>query len=497
MFKLEENCQKSDHLQADCSDVADCNHYDCKKPCYYLEKEDDCDVKPELTMEMKTISENYLNLNTSLTVTASVESPIFRHVDLSHMPDSDYFNVFISSDTNLCGTVSIHPMKCPIPDGHDENDQKGVLSNWQHIYSTGALILNTNAYKEKSGFFIKFVAHATNCTCDQSCGRGKTAKVNVSKSFKYEVTDSTRRLNHSYSKTIYVESPVFYFVKLNNVTGFLQVIVTSVDTNCGTVSIHPLGCETKNCFQNIVHWQTMSKLGVLNINAEDYATGDGFFIKLTAHKCNNSIYQLHDIIVVLFTFTDSSECTSNKSEMTDFSVMKNFTFEIKKIEGESDIPIYITIVVLVLTLFCCIVFIMMRWHFHKILMPEEDKAKDQKEDKNPECPKNNGNGRFPHKILELWEKTGKHIKTSAFDSHQKYPKYLHELWQKTEMQNKKVTSGIVHAQNQMYSWLVLIMATCYSIPAIQMVIKQQRTVTGILASILKYPLCHFLPHIVF
>ena len=74
--------------------MADCSEYDCKKPCFYLEKEDDCDLKPEITMEMKTISDNNLKLNTSMTVTASVESPIFHHVDLSHA--QDYVNVFIS-----------------------------------------------------------------------------------------------------------------------------------------------------------------------------------------------------------------------------------------------------------------------------------------------------------------------------------------------------------------------------------------------------------------
>ena len=66
--------------------------------------------------------------------------------------------------------------------------------------------------------------------------------------------------------------------------------MTSDDKQCGTISIHPLVCQTNNCFKNTtIQWQTMSKLGVLTINAEDYSRDDGFFIKFTVHKGSNSI----------------------------------------------------------------------------------------------------------------------------------------------------------------------------------------------------------------
>ena len=57
---------------------------------------------------------------------------------------------------------------------------------------------------------------------------------------------------------------------------------------------------------------------------------------------------------------------------------------------------------------------------------------------------------------------------------QNYPKNFHEVWKKEEEKPAKVA----HRQNQMYSWFVLILAICYCIPAIQMVIKQHLTMTG-------------------
>ena len=57
---------------------------------------------------------------------------------------------------------------------------------------------------------------------------------------------------------------------------------------------------------------------------------------------------------------------------------------------------------------------------------------------------------------------------------QNYPKIFQDAWKKDEEKPAKVA----HRQNQMYSWIVLILAICYCIPAIQMVIKQHLTVTG-------------------
>ena len=55
-----------------------------------------------------------------------------------------YLNIYISSDTDSCGTVSIHPMKCPIPDGYGDIVENDALITWKHMYRTGVLTLNTD-----------------------------------------------------------------------------------------------------------------------------------------------------------------------------------------------------------------------------------------------------------------------------------------------------------------------------------------------------------------
>ena len=135
-----------------------CNHNEinCKKTCINLEQGEDCNVKPELTMEIKTISGKTPEISTPMNATATVDSPVFHFVDLTNISDAiNYQTIFIFSDTNSCGTVSIHPMKCPVPDGYGETVETDVLNSWKHMYKTGVLTLNTDKYKAKSGFFIK------------------------------------------------------------------------------------------------------------------------------------------------------------------------------------------------------------------------------------------------------------------------------------------------------------------------------------------------------
>ena len=56
------------------------------------------------------------------------------------------------------------------------------------------------------------------------------------------------------------------------------------------VSIHPLICplnsQDSERKQNLVHYQTMSKIGALTITNKDFPKG--FFIKLTTHASNCS-----------------------------------------------------------------------------------------------------------------------------------------------------------------------------------------------------------------
>ena len=179
-------------------------------------------------------------------------------------------------------------------------------------------------------------------------------------------------------------------------------------------------------------------------------------------------------------FIDSSEC--GKTRKLDSFAKKSFTFIVKRIEDVDKIPTTIALVVLIFFMFGLLVFIMMTVYFQRYLLPRENFL--------PEDEKKNADSKCSQKKLRLLrEKAEKHIKKSesASDNHQRYPKYLHDLWDKAEMQNKKTCSyERIHVQNQMYSWLVLIMATCYSIPAVQMVIKQQKTISGNQAKIYNF-----------
>ena len=252
----------------------------------------------QFKLEIYTTSNNSATLNESKDVKVQIGSPAYHHVDLSitnntKYLNTKYLNIFINSTEDSCGLVSIHPLVCPIPYWIDfDNSENGLLNKFQYIRKNGVLNLNLN---EESGFFIKFSEYASNCLCDPSSCDEIVNSTNVRsinhKTFTYTVHTSNRSINQFYNETVYVEVPVVYHVELDNMNGILQVLVTSDDNQCGTVSIHPINCQTNECFKDIsVHWQTMFQIGVLTINADDYIEEGGFFIKLTAHasdcQCN-------------------------------------------------------------------------------------------------------------------------------------------------------------------------------------------------------------------
>ena len=106
-------------------------------------------------------------MNKIYSATVFAGSSVFHHVDLTNVNYTNYLNVRINSPENNCGTVSIHPMKCPLPESNEDNNvENSVFNYWQNMYRTGALNLNTNVYKKNNGFFIKFTSYASNCKCD-------------------------------------------------------------------------------------------------------------------------------------------------------------------------------------------------------------------------------------------------------------------------------------------------------------------------------------------
>ena len=101
--------------------------------------------------------------------------------------------------------------------------------------------------------------------------------------------------NSNHTITVRNGSPELFYVDLTNKTGFWSIIVKSEnkddqDEICGKVSIHPLGCPVPE--YDSVH-QSMFKLGVLNINVDQYqnitvqnTTERGFLLQLHAFATN-------------------------------------------------------------------------------------------------------------------------------------------------------------------------------------------------------------------
>ena len=67
-----------------------------------------------------------------------------------------------------------------------------------------------------------------------------------------------------------------------------------------------------------------------------------------------------------------------------------------------------------------------------------------------------------------------------------YPKYFFEMEENEKKRKQELGEELKvkyeykksHMQTDLYSWLVLLMAVCYSIPAIQLVMKQEESIRG-------------------
>ena len=133
--------------------------------------------------------------------------------------------------------------------------------------------------------------------------------------------------------------------------------------------------------------------------------------------------------------------------------MKTFRYKVQKIELTEDIVLIIVMVLLLSFGFGLVMFILMLLYFHKTILPKKDyKPEDEKKNANSNYSKN--------------------------DDYEIYPKFIKGLKENVEVVNNKNAVDRIHGQNQLYSWMVIIMSLCYSIPAIQIVIRQQQTITG-------------------
>ena len=130
--------------------------------------------------------------NFSHIASVSIGSPQFYYVDLSNI--TGYLEVSVKSDDILCGTVSIHPLKCPLSECSEVKTENTTIVQWQNMFKFAVLTINADEYianMNEKGFFIKFTAYETDCKCnpppDYSCGRRNNGSSSI-KTFHYKIT---------------------------------------------------------------------------------------------------------------------------------------------------------------------------------------------------------------------------------------------------------------------------------------------------------------------
>ena len=169
-------------------------------------------------------------------------------------------------------------------------------------------------------------------------------------------------------------------------------------------------------------------------------------------------------------------------------VKKTFTFTITKHKTIDELGAQIAAIVLILVGLGTVTSILLIFYFQKTLKGESknDEEKDatnitncneKKDTENNINVKNNGT-----MMAKTEDKT-----IFKHDTESTYPKYFFEL---EEMERKakegksdeelklRYENKIAGMQTDLYVWLVALMAACYSIPAVQLVLKQQLSLTG-------------------
>ena len=100
--------------------------------------------------------------------------------------------------------------------------------------------------------------------------------------WQFEYVDNYfANIDNSYNISVINGSPKYHYVDLTNVNGSLRIFVESNDDYCGRISVHKLKCPISEYNS---HWQHMSNIGVISIDADDYNNTDekGFFLMFKA-----------------------------------------------------------------------------------------------------------------------------------------------------------------------------------------------------------------------
>ena len=128
----------------------------------------------------------------------------------------------------------------------------------------------------------RYIKDSENKTTPKMEMRGVTTKPFIVLYWQSEYFDNYfAKLDNYYNVSVINGSPKYHYVDLTNVTGSLKISVESNDGICGRISVHKLKCPISEYNS---HWQHISNIGVISIDAEDYYNEDekGFFLMFKA-----------------------------------------------------------------------------------------------------------------------------------------------------------------------------------------------------------------------
>ena len=124
-------------------------------------------VVQALTWYMWMWDENYfVELNKLYTVNVISGSPSYHYIDLTNI--NGYLKISVTSNEDACGTISVHPLECPISENKDDK-----TIHWQNMFKIGTLTIYAKDFQktEEKGFFLQLRSFASKCSCENITGK--------------------------------------------------------------------------------------------------------------------------------------------------------------------------------------------------------------------------------------------------------------------------------------------------------------------------------------
>ena len=120
-------------------------------------------------------------------ITVGNASPKFYYIDLKDVEGA--LKITVTSDKNdICGTISTHPLVCPITNFY------GV--HREPIRDTATIYIEENEYRGsdagiEKGFFLMFSSFASNCQCDPEACKYEGINKMIKKTFRFKIERTT------------------------------------------------------------------------------------------------------------------------------------------------------------------------------------------------------------------------------------------------------------------------------------------------------------------